>query len=82
MTGPRIAPLVITETDRRRALILLFMVSVFNYGDRNMLGVLVPSIKADLQLSDTEIGFITGVAFALFYGSCKVSAASNFVLLQ
>ncbi len=75
MTGPRITPLIITEADRRRALILLFMVSVFNYGDRNMLGVLVPSIKADLQLSDTEIGFITGVAFALFYGFMGIPIA-------
>ena len=57
----------IEESHRRRALVLLFLVSLFNYGDRNMIGVLVPAIKADLALSDTEIGFITGLAFTLFY---------------
>lgn len=65
----------ITEADRRRALILLFMVSLFNYGDRNMLGVLVPAIKADLQLSDTQIGFITGIAFSLFYALMGIPIA-------
>lgn len=35
--------------------------------DRIIIGLLVPSIKADLQLSDTEIGIIQGFAFAVFY---------------
>ncbi|MBM3514673.1 MAG: MFS transporter [Alphaproteobacteria bacterium] len=65
----------ITEADRRRALVFLFMVSLFNYGDRNMLGVLVPAIKADLQLSDTQIGFITGIAFSLFYAVMGIPIA-------
>ena len=35
--------------------------------DRIVIGLLVKPIKADLQLSDTEIGIIQGFAFALFY---------------
>jgi len=35
--------------------------------DRIVLGLLVQPIKADLNLSDTEIGIIQGLAFALFY---------------
>jgi len=35
--------------------------------DRIVIGLLVKPIKADLQLSDTEIGIIQGLAFALFY---------------
>lgn len=35
--------------------------------DRIVIGLLVEPIKADLQLSDTEIGIIQGLAFALFY---------------
>lgn len=46
---------------------LLFLVSLFNYADRNMLSVLLPAIKRDLNLSDTELGFLNGFAFALFY---------------
>ncbi|MSO96624.1 MAG: MFS transporter [Rhodospirillaceae bacterium] len=65
----------ITESQRRRALALLFMVALFNYGDRNMMGVLVPAIKADLQLSDTQLGFITGIAFTLFYALMGIPIA-------
>ena len=65
----------ITDSQRRRALALLFMVALFNYGDRNMMGVLVPAIKADLQLSDTQLGFITGIAFTLFYALMGIPIA-------
>ena len=51
------------------------MVSFFNYMDRYMLAVLLPAIKADLQLSDTEIGFITGLAFTLFYATMGIPIA-------
>ena len=57
----------ITEPLRRRALVLLFGVSLLNYLDRNVLGILIPAIKQDLALSDTQLGFISGIAFALFY---------------
>lgn len=35
--------------------------------DRQILGLLVGPIKKDLALSDTGIGLLTGLAFALFY---------------
>ncbi|MCY4364193.1 MAG: MFS transporter [Gammaproteobacteria bacterium] len=63
------------RTNTRYALALLFMVSFFNYMDRYMLAVLLPAIKSDLQLSDTEIGFITGLAFTLFYATMGIPIA-------
>ena len=60
---------------RATALALLFLVSFFNYMDRYMLAVLLPAIKADLHLSDTEIGFITGLAFTLFYATMGIPIA-------
>ena len=60
---------------RTTALALLFLVSLFNYMDRYMLAVLLPAIKADLQLSDTQIGFITGLAFTLFYAIMGIPIA-------
>ena len=63
------------KRNTRYALALLFMVSFFNYMDRYMLAVLLPAIKADLQLSDTEIGFITGLAFTLFYATMGIPIA-------
>ncbi len=59
----------------RLALLLLFIVSLFNYLDRWMLSILVPAIKADLELSDTQIGFITGIAFSLFYATMGIPIA-------
>jgi MFS family permease len=51
----------------RYVLGILFVVYVFNFIDRQILSILLPSIKADLEVSDTALGFLTGFAFALFY---------------
>lgn len=48
-------------------LFLLFVVSLFNYTDRYMLAILIPDIRAEFGLSDTQIGFLTGLAFTIFY---------------
>lgn len=53
-------------SDAKKTLILLFLVSFFNYMDRYVLSVLLPSIKVDLQLSDTLLGAI-GTAFTVSY---------------
>lgn len=55
------------DTYRSYALGLLAVVYVFNIIDRQILAILLESIKRDLQLSDTALGFLTGIAFALFY---------------
>ncbi len=46
---------------------LLTVVYVFNFIDRNILGILGQSIKDELQISDTAFGFLGGIAFAIFY---------------
>jgi MFS family permease len=51
----------------RYVLGLLFVVFVFNFIDRQILAILLEPIKADLGVSDTAMGFLTGIAFALFY---------------
>jgi len=48
------------------ALFLLFLVSLFNYMDRFVLSVLLPSVKADFNFSDTQLGFVT-TAFTISY---------------
>lgn len=55
------------QNNRRYMLFILSAVIFLNYFDRQVLGILVEPIKADLQLTDTEIGLLTGFAFALFY---------------
>lgn len=49
------------------SLSLLFVVYVFNFLDRSILGILNQPIKDELQLSDTQMGFLGGIAFAIFY---------------
>lgn len=49
------------------ALGLLFVVSLFNYTDRYMIAILLPDIRQEFQLSDTQMGFLSGLAFTLFY---------------
>ena len=45
----------------------LLLADIFNFLDRQILGILAQPIKADLNLSDTEFGAIGGLAFALLY---------------
>jgi MFS transporter, Spinster family, sphingosine-1-phosphate transporter len=48
-------------------LALLTVIAAFNYTDRFALGIALQNIKLDLHLSDSELGFLSGIAFALFY---------------
>lgn len=48
-------------------LLALVLVSVFCQVDRMLPFILAESIKAELSLSDTQIGLMTGVAFAVCY---------------
>ena len=60
---------------RRTALGLLLGISFFNYADRYMLAILIPDIQREFQLSDTQIGFMTGIAFTLLYATLGVPIA-------
>jgi len=51
----------------RYVLFLLMIVYFFNYIDRQILSILAEDIKADLGLSDGDLGFLYGSAFAVFY---------------
>jgi MFS transporter, Spinster family, sphingosine-1-phosphate transporter len=56
-------------------LALLTVILAFNYVDRLALGVLLQDIKIDLDLTDTQLGFLTGIAFALFYATMGIPIA-------
>ena len=51
----------------RLTLWILLTVYVFNFIDRQIVNILAEPIARDLNLSDTQIGLMTGLAFALFY---------------
>lgn len=56
-------------------LALLLLAYIFNFLDRQILGILAQPIKADLNLSDTQFGAIGGLAFALLYSVLGVPLA-------
>jgi MFS family permease len=51
----------------RYVLAVLVVVYVFNFLDRQILSILAERIRADLGVSDAELGFLYGTAFAVFY---------------
>lgn len=65
------------STPGYRALVLamLLLVYTFNFLDRQILGILVAPIKADLQLTDTQLGALGGIAFAFLYSTLGVPLA-------
>jgi MFS family permease len=56
-------------------LIILLVILTFNYVDRIALGLVAENLKTDLGLSDTQLGFLSGIAFALFYSVMGIPIA-------
>lgn len=56
-------------------LLVLTLVSVFNYLDRSLLGLALPAIKRELGSSDTVLGLVSGLAFILFYSLLGIPIA-------
>ena len=48
-------------------LCVLVVVYILNFIDRQILSILAEDIKADLNLTDGDLGFLLGAAFAVFY---------------
>src|SRR6202162_1780562 len=53
-------------------LALSYFVSVV---DRNMLAILAQDVKAELGLTDSQLGLLMGLAFALLYSLCGIPVA-------
>ena len=62
MTVPGMAPAA-----RRYAMVVLAVVYMFNFIDRQILSILLPAIRDEFQVGDTVLGLLAGTAFALFY---------------
>jgi predicted MFS family arabinose efflux permease len=57
----------ITPAARRYALVILAIVYMFNFIDRQILAILLPAIRDEFGVSDVWLGFLSGTAFAMFY---------------
>ena len=58
-----------------RVLLLLLLAYIFNFIDRQIIGILAIPIKAELGLSDRQLGLMGGLAFALFYSTLALPIA-------
>jgi MFS family permease len=58
---------ILSERRIRWSLILLMLSVILNYVDRQILGIVAVPIKAELGLSDTQLGLLAGVAFSIFF---------------
>lgn len=56
-------------------LAILFLVSTSNYVDRNVISVLLEPIKAEFGVSDTMLGLLTGISFAVLYATLGIPVA-------
>ncbi|MEO1203600.1 MAG: MFS transporter [Pseudomonadota bacterium] len=60
---------------RHYALGILVVVYTFNFIDRQILSILLPSIKAEMLVSDMLLGLLAGGVFAVFYATLGVPIA-------
>ena len=56
-------------------LALLTLTYFFSFMDRQILAILLEAIKADLRLSDTQLGLLSGLVFAIFYATLGIPIA-------
>ena len=70
-------PLLTARWYRRYVLGVLFLTYVLNVVDRSpVLGVSLQYIKKEFGVSDTQLGLLTGIAFALFYSTMGIPIAA------
>jgi MFS family permease len=65
----------VSERYRSYVLWLLFTVYVFNFVDRAILTILIQPIKEEFKFSDTDMGLLGGLAFALLYCTLGIPIA-------
>ena len=67
---------IYTKKYRNYALGVLLLGYVVNFIDRSILSILLEPIKNDLLLTDTQLGLLGGLAFAMFYATLGIPIAS------
>jgi MFS family permease len=71
----KITTMVEAKKHRNYALFILMIVYAFNFIDRQILNILQTPIKADLGLSDTQLGLLTGFSFTVVYITVGIAVA-------
>ena len=56
-------------------MVILAIVYMFNFVDRQILAILLPAIRDEFQVGDTVLGLLAGTAFTLFYVTLGIPIA-------
>ena len=65
----------ISDRQRRYTLFMLVAVYTSSHVDRQIMGILGQPIKESLLISDTQLGLLTGIMFAVFYATLGMPMA-------
>ena len=71
----RLGPAAARASRPNVVLAMLLLVYVFNFVDRQILAILAAPIQKELALSDSQLGLLGGLAFALLYSTLAVPLA-------
>ena len=74
-TGTQESAQTYSPAYRTYILVLLTLVYVTNYADRSILSTLTQPIKLEFNLSDSMMGAMGGITFALFYTTAGIPVA-------
>lgn len=66
---------MLSQAYKRYALATMMTIYGVSLLDRGLMAIFAQPIKVDLQLSDTQLGFVMGIAFGLFYATLGVPIA-------
>ena len=65
----------ISSRQKKYTLFVLVLVFTSSHVDRQIMGILGQPIKESLQISDTQLGLLTGIMFAVFYATLGMPMA-------
>lgn len=69
------APQATSKRTRNYTLAMLVLIYASSHVDRQIMSILAESIKLELSLSDTQLGFLIGLSFAIFYATLGIPIA-------
>lgn len=70
------SPVNATSSEANYVLGVLFVVIMLNFLDRQIISILAEPIKREMDLSDKQIGLMSGLSFALFYTTLAIPVAA------
>ncbi|MDG1006790.1 MAG: MFS transporter, partial [Alphaproteobacteria bacterium] len=65
----------VSNKTRNYTLAMLVAIYASSHVDRQIVSILAESIKLELLLSDTQLGFLIGLSFAIFYATLGIPIA-------